>query len=233
MNNFVKKKVLGVDISIASKRQILEYITKNLDRKYFIVTPNPELIVMANNDSMYRKVLNGAGLALPDGVGLMWAGKILGVSLKERITGIDLVESLCQAVAKQPITVSFLGGGPKIAERAAECLKKRFPSLKVKFAGPKITNFDKLKDTDILFVAFGSPKQELWIAKNLKQLPVRVAIGVGGSFDMISGKVPRAPLFIRNIGLEWIFRLIIQPWRLKRQLRLLKFVFLVLREKFK
>jgi N-acetylglucosaminyldiphosphoundecaprenol N-acetyl-beta-D-mannosaminyltransferase len=90
----------------------------------------------------------------------------------------------------------------------------------------------KSKKTDILFVAFGSPKQEIWIAENLNQLPAKVVIGVGGAFDFISGKVRRAPVFIRQLGLEWLFRLIIQPWRIKRQLKLLTFIDLVLKEKF-
>lgn len=245
MKTFVKKKLLGVDLSIASEKEVLEYIIEKIkfeakkfsdpqDRKakFYIVTPNPELVVIANKDKSYKKVLNNANLALPDGVGIMWAGKVLGVSLKEKITGIGLVESLCRKVAKRPITVGFLGGRPQIAEETAECLKKRYFGLKIGFFGSEIKDFGDLKGTDVLFVAFGSPKQEFWIAKNLNKLPVRVAIGVGGAFDMISGKVSRAPLWVRNIGLEWLFRLIIQPWRIKRQLSLLLFIFLVIKEKF-
>lgn len=232
MKDFVKRNILGIGFSVASKNEVLEYITKNLAFKYFIVTPNPEILVMANKNSEYQKVLNKAKLALPDGIGVIWASKILGVSLKDKITGIDLVQSLCRVVAKQPITVGFLGGGLKVAEKTVECLKKSFPSLKVKFAGDSVQSFNELRGTDILFVAFGSPKQEFWMEKNLKKLPIRVAIGVGGAFDMISGRVPRAPFWLQNLGLEWLFRLIVQPWRIKRQLSLLIFVFLVIKEKF-
>ena len=231
MKEFVKRKVLGVGFSMASEGEVLEYIVENLTSKYYVVTPNPEILVMANRDLEYKKALNSARLSLPDGIGVMLASKFLGVSLKEKIAGIDLVESLCGKVAKRPITVGFLGGGPKIADKTAECLKKRFPVLRIGFCGSEIRNFDDLKGTDILFVAFGSPKQEFWIANNLKRLPVRVAIGVGGSFDIISGNLPRAPRFMRSFGLEWLFRLIIQPWRIKRQLSLLTFIFLVLKEK--
>ncbi len=219
----------------ASQREILEYLVKNIKKtpkKIFVVTPNPELLVVANSDERYKNVLNSADLALPDGVGVILASKILGIGLKEKITGVDLLENLCKAVAKRPITVSFLGGGPKIAERTAECLKKRYFGLKIGFFGSEIKNFNELKGTDILFVAFGSPKQEFWIAKNLKRLPVRLAVGVGGAFDMISGKVLRAPRPVRDIGFEWLFRLIIQPWRIKRQLSLFKFILLVLKERF-
>lgn len=235
MKHFVKRNILKVGFSVVSKTEVLEYLVKNIklnSKKVFVVTPNPEILVLAKDDKKYQKVLNSADLALPDGVGIIWASKILGVSLKEKITGIDLLESLCQKVSKQPITVGFLGGGPKIAEQTAECLKKRFFGLKIGFFGAEIKNFRQLKGTDVLFVAFGSPKQEFWIEKNLSKLPVRLAIGVGGAFDFISGKIPRAPKLIQSFGLEWLFRLVIQPWRIKRQLALVKFIFLVLKEKF-
>lgn len=232
MKLFVKKKLLGVGFSIASEREVLEYILNNLTSKYFIVTPNPEILVMSAKDLEYRRVLNSARLSLPDGVGVLLAAKLLGVSLKDKIAGVDLVESLCKIVAKRPITVSFVGSRPGIANKTAECLKKRYFGLKVAFSGTELRNFSDLKGTDILFVTFGSPKQEFWIEKNLKRLPVKVAIGVGGSFDIISGNLPRAPHFMRTLGLEWLFRLLIQPWRIKRQLSLLTFIYLVLKEKF-
>lgn len=235
MKPFVKRKMLGVGFSIVSQKEVLEYILRKISseaKKFYIVTPNPEILIIANKDKDYKTILNSADLALADGIGIILASKFLGVSLKGRVTGIDLVENLCRKVSIQPITVSFLGGGPKIAERTAECLKKNYPSLKVKFAGDSVHSVSELKGTDILFVAFGSPKQEFWIAENLKTLPVKVAIGVGGSFDMISGEVKRAPVFIRNLGFEWLYRLIRQPWRVKRQFSLLLFIYLVLRAKF-
>lgn len=235
MKNFVKRKLLGIDFSIASEKQVLEYTIQKIssrDKKFYVVTPNPEILVMANRNGEYKKVLNKAKLALPDGAGIIWASKILGISLKEKITGIDLVQNLCKAVARQPITVGFLGSREGVAVKTAECLKKIYPSLKVKFASSELDQLDKLDQCDILFVALGSPKQELWIARNIHKLPVKAAIGVGGAFDMISGEVPRAPVFVQNLGLEWFFRLIIQPWRIKRQMRLLKFIYLVLKEKF-
>lgn len=227
--------ILGVGFNNLTKKEVLEYILESSAGKYYIVTPNPEILVIADSDKNYKKTLNNARLALPDGIGVLLAAKFLGFSFKEKITGIGLLESLCQAAAKQPITVGFLGGAEAVAVKAAECLKKSYPSLKVSFAAPnlkfKVQN-SKFPKTDILFVAFGSPKQELWIAKNLSKLPVRVAIGVGGAFDFISGRVPRAPKWMQDLGFEWLFRLIIQPWRIKRQLSLLKFTYLVFEEKF-
>ncbi len=234
MKDFDKKYLLGIGFTDANEQEVLEFIVTGLGKpteKYYVVTPNPEILVIANEDKSYRNILNQAKIASPDGIGVMMAGKILGIPLKERIHGVDLVEKLCKEVSKRPITVSFIGAGPNIAELTAECLREKYPGLKIGFT-ERDWNFEKnYPQTDILFVAFGSPKQEIWISKNLEKLPAKVVIGVGGAFDFLSGKVRRAPMFIRKIGLEWLFRLILQPWRIKRQLRLLKFVYLVFKEK--
>ncbi|MEK7533772.1 MAG: WecB/TagA/CpsF family glycosyltransferase [Patescibacteria group bacterium] len=255
-----KKFILGVGITNSTMDEILEYIIRGLEKdskKYVIVTPNPEILTLANNDFSYKKILNKAEIALADGVGVIMASKILGRSIKARATGVDLLENLCRQVAEKPITVGFLGAKDKIAEKTAECLRKKYPGLKVAFAASewprdssmyhvssikykeKKQSFEEIhntkyimQNTDILFVAFGAPKQERWISENLDCLPVKVAIGVGGAFDYISGKIPRAPRFIREIGFEWLFRLIVQPWRIKRQIALLEFICLVLKERF-
>ena len=232
MKTFNKIFLLGVGFADLNEQEVLEFIITGLpnqSEKYYIVTPNPELLVMAGKDKNYQGVLNNAKLALPDGIGVMIAGKIMGKQLRERIHGVDLVKSLCREVSKQPITVGFLGAGSNIAEKTVECLKEKYPGLKVGLVAKEWSESLKDKQVDILFVAFGSPKQEIWISENLEKLPAKVVIGVGGAFDFISGKVRRAPLFMRKIGLEWLFRLIIQPWRIKRQLRLIQFIFLVLK----
>ncbi|HZJ18178.1 MAG TPA: WecB/TagA/CpsF family glycosyltransferase [Patescibacteria group bacterium] len=243
---FTKKKLLGVDITIGEKKEILEYIIRGLeklDEKYYVVTPNPEILVIADRDPYYKKVLNNAKVALPDGIGVIIASKLLGFGLKDRVTGVDLMKSLCMLVSEKPITIGLLGAGPGVAELAAECLTKKYPGLKVVLAKEEWDKYNvklRLNKTnknerriDILFVAFGSPKQEIWIYENLNKLPIGVAIGVGGAFDFISGKVRRAPLFLQKIGLEWLFRLITQPWRIKRQFSLIKFIALVIFERFK
>ncbi len=235
MNDFEKIKLLGVGITNASEEQILEFIVRgleNISEKYYIVTPNPELLVIANYNSNYKHVLNNAKLALADGIGVMWGAQFVGKPLMQRITGADFVKSLSNHVAKRPITVSYLGGGPHVAELTAECLKKLYPELKISWVSQEWQSGLKNNKTDILFVAFGSPKQEKWISENLEDLPAKVVVGVGGAFDFISGRVPRAPKVLRSLGLEWLFRLIIQPWRVKRQLSLLKFVYLIIKEKF-
>jgi len=236
MTNFEKIDLLGIGITNATEIQVLEFIVENLEKqteKYYIVTPNPELLVIANTDKEYKKILNNARLALADGIGVLVASRIIGKPLKQRITGVDLVENLCREVAEKPITTGFLGAGSGVADLAAECLRNKYPGLKVKLVASEWSDNLKLDKIDILFVAFGSPKQEVWISNNLHNIPAKVIIGVGGSFDFISGRVPRAPRLLRKLGLEWLFRLIIQPWRIKRQVSLIRFVILVLRELLK
>jgi N-acetylglucosaminyldiphosphoundecaprenol N-acetyl-beta-D-mannosaminyltransferase len=235
MKNFEKINLLGVGITNASEQEVLEFIVTGLEtssKKYYIVTPNPELLVIANKDKRYRDILNGAKLALPDGIGVMKAAQLAMTPLKQRIHGVDLVKSLCREVSNRPITVGFLGAGSSVAQSASECLINEFPNLKVGMVASEWSDALKEKKIDILFIAFGSPKQEIWIADNLNIIPAKVVIGVGGAFDFISGRVPRAPKFLRSLGLEWLFRLIIQPWRIKRQISLIEFVFLVIKSRF-
>lgn len=235
MRDLEKTFLLGVGLTNINEQEVLEYIARGLEKneeKYYIVTPNPELLVIANSNQKYKAVLNNAKIALVDGIGIVIGLRLVGKRPIQRIHGVDFVESLCRYASKQPITVGFLGGGPSVAEETAECLIKKYPGLRVGLVSKEWNKALNSKKVDVLFVAFGSPKQEIWISENLKDLNVKIAVGVGGSFDFISGRVPRVPKVIRNLGLEWLFRLIIQPWRLKRQLSLIKFVFLVFKEKF-
>jgi N-acetylglucosaminyldiphosphoundecaprenol N-acetyl-beta-D-mannosaminyltransferase len=222
--------------------------------KHYIVTPNPEFVMAAQKDYEFKKILNKADLAIADGTRLGWANKMLSernwfkkilllpsvLFPTKRLThfdivhGVDFMQELIKIAQDQGFTIGFLGGRDGVAAKTSECLKKKYPKLKIVFAedgpevdemGNELTAYDlQLIATDLLFVAFGQRKQEKWIAKNLPKIPVKVAIGVGGAFDYFSGKIPRAPKWMRFLGLEWFFRLIWQPWRIKRQLILLKFV---------
>lgn len=257
-----KVDILGVKIDDISEDVAVDRVKSWLDErstmndKRYIVTPNPEFVMLAQKDNQFKKILNQADLAIPDGVGLRLTGKI-----HHTVTGVDLMERLCRQSVDWAVTVGLLGGRDKVAEDAARVLRIRYPGIKISFATdggrwkiedgllkmedrkwkdrnppsiiyPQNTTSHSLPPTvqpcDILFVAFGMGKQERWIAQNLDQLPVKVAMGVGGAFDYISGKVPRAPVWMRSLCLEWLFRLIIQPWRLKRQLSLIKFRLLIL-----
>lgn len=223
----MKKDILGVKIDDVNLDQALRTVQSWLKRsgKHYIVTPNPEIVVMAQQDEDLKNILNNADLAIPDGVGLK-----LTTDIVCHTPGVDLMEELIKLAADQGFTVGFLGGKEGIAAKTAECLLRKYPKLKVTFAqsGGQID-----QQCDLLFVALGAPKQEKWIAKNLDKSPVRVAMGVGGALDYLSGQVPRAPKWLRSLGLEWLFRLIIQPWRIKRQLTLVHFVLKMLYGKLK
>lgn len=252
--DLVKKNILGIDVSDVSKDDVLEYVferIKNGKKKTIIVTPNPEMVVYARSHPDIKKLLNSADLALCDGIGLYLASQIIGRGVKDRITGVDMLDALCREASEKAVTVGFLGGKGSVAERTANCLMEKYPGLKVVFVAEEwgeegfvrakrlMINEYRLKNNkeeiinqiDILFVAFGFPKQEQWIAEHRNKLPIKVAMGVGGAFDYLSGEVIRAPFVIRMMGFEWLFRLIRQPWRIKRQLRLLTFLWLVIKEK--
>lgn len=230
----MKIKDIIFRIENMSFSEVLEYVVEKAQKssdKTFIVTINPEIVMLAKDDISYEKVLNSADLAVCDGVGVVIAGKILGKEFKGRVHGVDLVMGISKNVADKPITLGFLGGRENVAQLTADCLKKKYSSLKVSFVAqdpPK--DLSKIK-ADIIFVAFGSPKQEKWIYEHMNEIDSNVFMGVGGAFDFISGKVMRAPIFIRRIGLEWLFRLTIQPWRIRRQLALVRFMLALVKEK--
>lgn len=228
-------EILGININTSTEEEVLSKITTSLEsnkEKLVIFTPNPELITLANNSSKYQDTLNHASFSLPDGIGVVLAAKFIHNRAIKRITGVDFMKSLCENVARKPVTVGFFGGEQGIAVRVSDCLREIYPELKVVYASDE-WNPDQAREAkiDILFVALGSPKQELWIMENLDRLPAKVIMGVGGAFDMISGKVRRAPRIFRTFGLEWLWRLALQPWRWRRQLRLLVFTWLVIKQK--
>ncbi|HKZ34321.1 MAG TPA: WecB/TagA/CpsF family glycosyltransferase [Patescibacteria group bacterium] len=236
--------ILGVYIDAVTLQESLAMIARFLSdrssRKYMVVTPNPEFLVTARSDKDFRFILNKADLAIPDGVGIVLAARLMGYEMKERVAGVDLVEGVCKYCEENGLRVMFFGGRGNVAEKTYECLIGTYSKLSGTFLpGPNdighLTNEEKnylltsLSESkpDVLFIAFGAPRQEKWIYQNLREIPAKVTIGVGGAFDMISGKVSRAPVVLRKLGFEWLWRLVQEPWRWKRQLRLLRFVALV------
>ena len=251
-----KIDILGIKISLTSEKEIQKevYSWRKDKKRHILVTPNPEMVMMARKDSLLRKIINGADLAIPDGIGLVLASKVLygKKGVKKRIAGVDLMKKICFWVSSWEGSVFFLGAQPGVAQECARRLQEKYPSLRVAgcFAGwaeenqdertrkeilflLKKNGFSSKKPVDFLFVAYGAGRQEKWIKRNLHFLPIKAAMGVGGSFDFISGRVKRAPLWLRKIGLEWFWRLLCQPWRWRRQLILPVFVVAVLREKIK
>ena len=196
--------------------------------------------MIARQDANFRYVVERADLAVPDGVGLLWAAKRRGTPLPERVTGSDGVPIIAERAAKEGWRVFLLGAGPGVAEKAAVVLKGRFPGLQIvgTYGGSPdpaeeatITEIVNASGADLLFVAFGAPEQDKWIARNAPRLNVAMAMGVGGSLDFVAGVLPRAPGWMQRAGLEWLYRLYLQPWRIKRMTRLPRFVLAVWTER--
>lgn len=195
----------------------------------YIVTPNSEIVLAALNDDALRSALNAAALSLPDGTGVVAASRILGTPLKGRVTGVDLASALLYRLGNTGGSVFLLGGRDGIAELAAENIAKNYPGVVI--AGCRGGYFTDEEENgiveqinasspDFLAVCLGSPKQEKWIARNSERLRVGVMAGLGGTIDVLAGVTRRAPGLWRALGLEWLFRLICEPWRYKRAARL-------------
>jgi len=205
-----------------------------------VVTVNPEFVMAARRDEEFRRILNAAHLALPDGIGLIWASRLLGRPLRERVAGSDLVPMIAALAAKRGYRLFLLGAAPGVAEEAAQRLRQENPGLTIAgtHAGsPAVEEEEEIvalvqaARPHVLLVAYGAPAQDKWIARNLERLGVPVCMGVGGALDFIAGVAKRAPRWVQRLGLEWLHRLIHQPWRWRRQLALVRFAGLVLRER--
>jgi N-acetylglucosaminyldiphosphoundecaprenol N-acetyl-beta-D-mannosaminyltransferase len=238
-----KVTILGVPVhnrtSAESVHIISTWLSGDADRLKHVVTVNPEFIMMARRNAEFQSVLERADLSTADGVGILIAAKILGSPIRERITGVELTEEIA-AMNPARARLYLLGSAPGVAAEAGNRLKMRFPNVQIVGAfsgGPEPADFEEIArrigetGANTLLVAFGAPQQDLWISRYRQELAacgIVVAIGVGGTFDYLSGRVPRAPGLVRRIGLEWLYRLIRQPWRWRRQLALPQFAALVL-----
>lgn len=207
-------------------------------RLHQIATTNPEFVMAAQRDSAFRQVLHEADLCLPDGVGLLYAARRQGRPLPERVPGSELVYELAGLAAQEGWRLFLLGAAPGVAEEAARRLQQRFPGLRIAgtYAGSPDTAENEsivqrinASRADLLFVAYGAPRQDKWIARNREALTtVRVAMGVGGALDFITGRAVRAPRWVQKLGLEWLHRLLHEPWRWRRMLALPQFALRVL-----
>ena len=240
------KTILGINIEKQTKITVLEKIVKCIKHKHgflHIISLNPENMVIAQKNKTFKKVINTSKLLIADGVGIVIAGRILGIDV-ERITGVELMQMIINEADRLCLRVLFIGGRPNIADRLAKCYENNqacsqfFGMEGIKnIKKPQIEEEDKIscivaeRKPNIVFVAFGSPFQELWIERHKKEFQNCVCMGVGGAFDYLSNEIIQAPAFVRNLGLEWFFRLFKQPWRWKRQLRLIKFMYLILKQK--
>jgi N-acetylglucosaminyldiphosphoundecaprenol N-acetyl-beta-D-mannosaminyltransferase len=200
-----------------------------------VVTLGTEMVVHAQHDPRFRAIVNHCALSLCDTIGLLAVARWRGAALRQRVAGVELIERLCGGAAAAQLPVYFLGGAESVAADAGAALRARFPTLQI--AGTRSGFFSDAQSTEIaqsikasgaklLFVGTGSPRQEYWLADHLRETGCGAGIGVGGSFDVIAGRVERAPKVVRRLGLEWLYRLLKEPWRWRRQLALPRFVWL-------
>ncbi|HZK41262.1 MAG TPA: WecB/TagA/CpsF family glycosyltransferase [Atribacterota bacterium] len=250
-------KLFQVGIDQVDNQETIQRIEEFIVSKkpHQIVTPDTLAVLRARKDPEYQAILKSADLVTPDGAGILWATNTLNYPLPERVTGIDIIHNTCRLAAKKGYSLYLLGSYLGVASEAALNLSKKYPGIKI--AGThhgyfscedrencgdvKNGNNEKSKEEeekiiaeikenkpDILLVGMGVPKQEKWINKNLKSLNIPVCMGVGGSFDVLSGRIPRAPLWMQRHGMEWIYRSIKQPNRAFRTLALFYFIWLVI-----
>lgn len=205
-----------------------------------VITLNAEMAFQAYSDPDLRGIINAADLVTPDGIGIVWGGRHLGNAIPERVTGIDLLQHLCRAATSEDWKIYLLGSAPGVAEQAAERLSTEYPGLQIcgthhgyfqEADLPGIIQSIQAQAPQILFVALGAPRQELWIKKHLAQLGNIVCIGVGGSLDVIAGQKKRAPAWMMKINLEWLYRLLAEPARWQRQMVLPQFMILILKHR--
>ena len=231
-------RILGKPVHLVNMEEAVAYLRQQVSGggKQFVLAMNPEKIMKAREDAELSRIIEKkATLLIADGVGLVYAGKVRGLSPIPRVTGVGLFEALAAAAAEDGSSVYLYGAAEPVVTKAAEVLRQRYPGLKI--AGIQngyekdnelvVAGIKKARP-DYLFVALGSPGQEKWIAGNLNALPVKVAMGVGGTFDVLAGNVKRAPEWAQKYGLEWLCRLVKQPTRAGRMLNLPKFLWLVL-----
>lgn len=190
---------------------------------HYVVTPNPELVMRAGKDERFRQALAGAELTLADGVGVIYAARILGRPLQSRVPGIDFAAGVMERLAQTGGRLFLLGAKPGVAERAAENLRERYPGLQIcgvhdgyfQDADP-VAEEIRASGADVIFVCLGAPKQENWMVEHGPATGAHLAVGLGGSLDVFAGVVQRAPEGWRKLGLEWLYRLIREPSRIGR-----------------
>lgn len=228
-------EILGIRIDEVTMNEAVNRATDflNEDKLHMIFTPNPEMLMVAEDDAEFSKILNDSDMNIPDGNGIVWASKRLNNPLSERVAGFDFIHKIFECGEVNPISFYFLGSKPGVAEKAAENIQNNFSGVTVVgthdgyFAVEEerelVESINKLKP-DILLVALGAPKQERFIYKYKDELNCKIAIGVGGCFDVISGNVKRAPKIFIKLKLEWLYRGLTDFKRLKRLMAIPRFM---------
>ena len=235
-------EILGVRVDDVTYAESVALVERFIGERgpHLVVTPNPEIVMLARRDPEFRAVLGRAALAVPDGVGLLWAARLRGRPLREHVRGTDLVYRLAQRSAERSWRWYLLGAAEGVAEAAGAALVRRYPGLSVVGAAagsPRPSDDPEVRrlvaaagPVDLILVAYGAGAQERWLDRNLGPLDIPVGIGVGGVLNYLSGRTRRAPGWMRALELEFLHRLLTQPWRWRRQLALPHFALLAARE---
>ncbi len=232
--------VVGVPIQNVNMEEALQDVGAFLDKKErkIIVTPNAEILQLCVEDEAVRQTICQADYIIPDGIGVVKGAALLGTPIKCKVAGCDLAWNLLGEMQAKGKKLFLLGAKPGVAAAAAENMKKAFPGLNIcgvqdgyfKEDGPVIEAINA-SGADALYVCLGVPKQEQWMVKNRQALDVSLMIGLGGSLDVFAGTVKRAPKIFIRLGLEWLYRLLKEPWRIKRMMKLPVFFISVLKYK--
>ena len=240
-----KTNILGIKIDKLTGSECIEAINRALREKNStkIFTPNTSIVLSTLKDKEKARLINSADLLIPDGIGLVQASRILNDPLPQRITGIDMGEKILEIANKECLSLFLLGSTKKNVSAAADKIRDKYRNIKIcgihhgffdinSEYNQKLIKAISSKAPDIMFVCMGYPKQELWISQNAHKIPsLRLSIGLGGSFDVWSGKVRRAPVIFRKLNMEWFWRMIIQPQRLKNLSDIPCFYYCILKQK--
>ncbi|MDD5492286.1 MAG: WecB/TagA/CpsF family glycosyltransferase [bacterium] len=237
-----KVNILGFQIDNIQMPETITRIKGYIQSRtpHQIITANSLMLRTAYDNKRLKEVFAKSDLIVPDSIGMILAGKIIGQPLQERVPGIDLMYQLFALCQKENFSIYLLGAKPGVSSQAAEQVRRQFPGIRISGAhhgyfdereeSQLIAEINKIKP-DILFVGFNIPRQELWIAEHLSDLAVPAVIGIGGSLDVISGRIKRAPTGMQQAGLEWLWRTIVEPWRIKRIILLPGFLWKVYQQK--
>ncbi|MER3414312.1 MAG: glycosyltransferase [Armatimonadota bacterium] len=231
-------EILGVPVHAVSMKSAVYAIEELIEEggPSMVITADTSGIVLAQHDRQWMDIMNSANLVTPDSIGVVWAARRLGTPLRERVSGVDLMDILCSRASQKGYRVYLLGATPGVSAQAARKMQERHPGLLVVgarhgYLSPEeeveVVREIRSLQVDILFVAMGIPRQEKFIFEHLYEMAAKVAIGVGGSFDVWSGNVRRAPKFVRALRLEWLWRLLLNPRKWRKALTLPQFVWLV------
>lgn len=247
----MRVNICGVEIDRYGMDEVVNIIVQHIFSSMtaeYVVTPNAHHIAMLQKNARFREVYQNAFLVVPDGVPLLWAARFLGTPLKERVNGTDLFEKLCAVAAQENLRVFLLGGRSGAAEQAKQKLQQKYPDLQVVgiYSPPYGFELDKAEleqisakiqaaNPHLLFVGLGAPKQEFWMYDHYQELGVPISVGIGVSFELVGDIVKRAPKWMQKVGMEWFFRLLVEPRRLWKRYLIgnIFFIWLVLKQRFR